>query len=83
MINRIEATDKSLSVSMASDYNAAEQWAGMIQGFAWALPGSPSLVGGLGMMNAMVMSVLERTREIGTLRSLGWRRRRVVAPDPW
>jgi ABC-type antimicrobial peptide transport system permease subunit len=36
------------------------------------------LVGGLGMMNTMVMSVLERTAELGLLRAVGWRRRRVL-----
>jgi putative ABC transport system permease protein len=30
------------------------------------------------MMSAMVMSVLERTREIGTLRAVGWSRGRVL-----
>jgi ABC-type lipoprotein release transport system permease subunit len=36
------------------------------------------LVGGVGVLNAMLMAVLERTREIGVLRALGWQRRRIV-----
>ncbi len=36
------------------------------------------LLGGLGLMNTMLMAVLERTREIGVLRSMGWRRRSVL-----
>ncbi|MEX2159356.1 MAG: ABC transporter permease [Dehalococcoidia bacterium] len=35
-------------------------------------------VGGIAVMNTMVMSVFERTREFGILRALGWRTRRIL-----
>jgi putative ABC transport system permease protein len=50
----------------------------MLQGFAWGVAAIAILIGGLGMMNSMVMTVLERTREIGTLRAVGWSRGRVM-----
>ncbi len=36
------------------------------------------VIGSIGMLNTMLMSVLERTQEIGTLRAIGWRKSRVL-----
>jgi len=35
-------------------------------------------IGGIAVMNTMVMAVFERTREFGILRALGWRTRRIL-----
>jgi ABC-type antimicrobial peptide transport system permease subunit len=43
-----------------------------------ALVGLMVVVGGIVMLNVMIMSVFERTQEIGVLRALGWRRGRVL-----
>jgi ABC-type antimicrobial peptide transport system permease subunit len=75
---RIEALDDSLTVTVASEYASGQDWMAILQGFAWSIAAIAILIGGLGMMSAMVMSVLERTREIGTLRAVGWSRGRVL-----
>jgi len=36
------------------------------------------VIGAIGVMNTMTMSVFERTREIGILRAIGWRGRRIM-----
>jgi putative ABC transport system permease protein len=45
---------------------------------AWVTSMIALLIGTFGMMNTMVMSIHERTKEIGTLRAVGWRRGRVI-----
>lgn len=75
---RISNLDRDITVSTASDYEGGEQWTAYLTGLAWGIAAIAVLIGGLGMMSAMVMSVMERTREIGTLRALGWSRHQVL-----
>ncbi|HEX3998749.1 MAG TPA: FtsX-like permease family protein [Pirellulales bacterium] len=45
---------------------------------AWMTSSIALVIGAIGMLNTMIMSVLERTQEIGILRAIGWRKARVM-----
>ena len=44
----------------------------------WAISLLAIVIGGVGVINTMIMSVYERTREIGVLKAVGWRGRRIL-----
>jgi ABC-type antimicrobial peptide transport system permease subunit len=78
MIAEIEARFPAISLSKVSEFAEDLSDMQLMQASTWGISVMALVVGGLGMTNTMVMSVMERTREIGVLRALGWRKRRIV-----
>jgi ABC-type lipoprotein release transport system permease subunit len=75
---KVERRYPDLSLSTTSGFVDQEQMLGILDGAAMGVAGLAVVIGGIVMANTLYMSVFERTREIGLLRSLGWRRRRVL-----
>jgi putative ABC transport system permease protein len=49
-----------------------------IDAFIWVISLAALIVGAIGVLNTMLMSISERVREIGTLRAFGWPRAMVL-----
>jgi putative ABC transport system permease protein len=74
----IEAVLPGIRAVPAAERAANNQLVALAHSVAWGTSLIALLVGILGIANTMAMSVFERTREIGILRSLGWKRRHVI-----
>lgn len=67
-----------LSAKPTSDFVKGSTHIMIANAMAWMTTAIALVIGTIGMLNTMVMSVIERTREIGILRAIGWRKLRVV-----
>jgi putative ABC transport system permease protein len=75
---QVEALAKGITAMPTREHVDSLTEIQLAKGMAWLTSAVALVIGAFGMMNTMVMSVHERTREIGILRAVGWRRGRVL-----
>jgi putative ABC transport system permease protein len=76
---REEEKENFTIISMEAVSGIAEQMLGIVQLILGAIAGISLVVGGIGIMNIMLVSVTERTREIGLRKAIGAKRRDILA----
>jgi len=67
-----------LDVETTEQYVQSSNETKLSKGMAWMTSAIALVIGAVGMLNTMIMSVLERTQEIGILRAIGWRKGRIM-----
>jgi putative ABC transport system permease protein len=67
-----------VTISSVDDFGKVDQGSKMLDAANLAISALAVGIGAIGVMNTMIMSVYERTREIGILRAVGWTGRRIL-----
>jgi putative ABC transport system permease protein len=79
-INRLVPEGRAV---VAADHISKSEAYRMAQAMSWGTSLLAVLVGVLGVMNTMLMTVFERTQEICVLLALGWKRGRIIRMVLW
>jgi putative ABC transport system permease protein len=76
---KIERDNSELATLVnVDDVSDVDQGIQILDAVNLAVTALAIFIGGIAVMNTMVMAVFERTREFGILRALGWRTRRIL-----
>jgi ABC-type antimicrobial peptide transport system permease subunit len=78
LTERVDRLWPDLELSGASEFADRQLLVDVMDAYVWVIGGLAIVIGGVGMMNSQLMAVVERTREIGLLRAVGWSSRRVL-----
>lgn len=78
LIQRVQRRFPHLSIGGVRDLAEQSSLADFFEGYVWMISSLAIIIGGVGMMNSQLMSVFERTREIGVLRAMGWRKVKIL-----
>jgi len=66
------------TTTAAEQANRMNSALNVINDASWAISLLAIFIGGVGVINTMIMSVFERTREIGVLKAVGWKSKRIL-----
>jgi len=78
LLDKIEAIYPEGRAVRSGDVVGTSQGFRIARAMSWSTSLLAIIVGVLGVMNTMLMTVFERTHEIGILLALGWKRRMIV-----
>jgi putative ABC transport system permease protein len=70
--------DNITTVTSITDVEMVAESLDMVNAASLGISLLAILIGGIGIINTMIMSVYERTREIGVLKAVGWKSRRIL-----